>query len=144
MPITNWQLVAQTVEHRLQCWRPGFDPWVGKIPWRKKWQPTPVLLPEKSHGQRSLVGCSPWGCRESDTTEWLYLLTYLLTYLPLWGLTHVLCSRWLSTSPRKFKVQSRNEAVCSGKTSRIGIQTDVFRSQFYEPHSCISSYLEKH
>ena len=41
--------------------RPGFNPWVGKIPWRKKWQSTPVLLPGKSHGQRSLVGYSPWG-----------------------------------------------------------------------------------
>ena len=40
----------------LQCRRPGFDPWVGKIPWRRKWQPTPVLLPGTSHGQRSLVG----------------------------------------------------------------------------------------
>ena len=36
--------------------------------WRRRWHPTPVLLPEKSHGQRSLVGCSPWGCKESDTT----------------------------------------------------------------------------
>ena len=38
-----------------------FDPWVGKIPWRRKWQPTPVFLPGKSHGQRSLVGYSPGG-----------------------------------------------------------------------------------
>ena len=38
---------------------------------RRQWQPTPVLLPGKSHGQRSLVGCSPWGCQESDTTEQL-------------------------------------------------------------------------
>ena len=38
-----------------------FDPWVGKIPWRRKWTPTPVFLPGKSHGQRSLVGYSPWG-----------------------------------------------------------------------------------
>ena len=45
-----------------------FDPWVGKIPWRRKWQPTPVLLPGKSHGQRSLVGYSPWGRKESDMT----------------------------------------------------------------------------
>ena len=41
----------------------GFDPWVGKIPWRRAWQPTPVFLPEESHGQRSLAGYSPWGCR---------------------------------------------------------------------------------
>ena len=49
--------------------RLGFDPWVGKIPWRRAWQPTPVFLPGEVHGQRSLVGYSPWGHRESDTTE---------------------------------------------------------------------------
>ena len=53
----------------LQCGRPGFGPCVGKIPWRRKWQPTPVLLPGKSHGQRSLVGYSLWGRKESNTTE---------------------------------------------------------------------------
>ena len=41
----------------------GFNPWVGKIPWRRKWQPTPVFLPGESHGQRSLAGYSPWGRR---------------------------------------------------------------------------------
>ena len=40
--------------------------------WRRQWHPTPVLLPGKSHGQRSLVGCSPWGCRESDLTKQLH------------------------------------------------------------------------
>ena len=50
-----------------------FHPWVGKIPGRRKWQPTPVLLPGKSHGRRSLVGCSPWGLEESDTTERLHV-----------------------------------------------------------------------
>ena len=59
-------LVAQMVKRLLQCERPGFDPWVGKIPWRRKWQPTPVLLPGKSHAWRSLVGYSPWGCKELD------------------------------------------------------------------------------
>ena len=66
----------------LQCGRPGFDPWVGKIPWRRKWQSTPVQLPGKSHGQRSLVGYSPWGCKESDTTERLYL-TFILPKMSL-------------------------------------------------------------
>ena len=47
----------------------GFYPRVGKIPWRRKWQPIPVLLPGKSHRWRSLVGYSPWGRKESDTTE---------------------------------------------------------------------------
>ena len=53
-------------------WEAGFDPWVGKIPWRRKWQPTLGLLPGKSHGQRSLVVYSPWGHKESDTTERLH------------------------------------------------------------------------
>ena len=46
-----------------------FDPWIRKISWRKAWQPTPVLLLGKSHGQRSLAGYSPWGHKESDMTE---------------------------------------------------------------------------
>ena len=46
-----------------------FNPWVEKIPWRRAWQPTPGVLPGESHGQRSLVGYSPWGHRESDMTE---------------------------------------------------------------------------
>ena len=56
----------------LQRGRPRFDPWVGKIPWRRKWQPTPIFLPGKSHGRRSLVGYSPWGRKELDTTERLH------------------------------------------------------------------------
>ena len=44
-------------------------PWVRKIPWRGKWKPTPVLLPGASHGQRSLVVYSPWGCEELNMTE---------------------------------------------------------------------------
>ena len=64
---------------RLQCGRPGFDPWARKIPWRRKWQPTPVLLPGKFHGQRSLVGYSPWGRKESDTTEQLHFTSSLHT-----------------------------------------------------------------
>ena len=48
-----------------------FSPWVGKIPWRRKWQHIPVLLLGKSHGQRSLVGDTVHGIAESHTTEWL-------------------------------------------------------------------------
>ena len=44
-------------------------------PWRRKWQPTPVFLPGVVHGQRSLVGYSPWGCKESDTTEQLSIFS---------------------------------------------------------------------
>ena len=68
----------------LQCTRPGFDPWVGKIPWRRKWQPIPVFLPGESHGQRSLAGYSPQGLKESDTTERLH--THKLSWV-----TNTLC-----------------------------------------------------
>ena len=48
---------------------PGFDPWVGKVHWKRKWQPAPVLLPLKSHGWRSPVSYNSWGRKESDMTE---------------------------------------------------------------------------
>ena len=63
------------------CNRPGFNPWIEKIHWRRKWQPTPVFLPGEFHGQRSLVGYSPWGHKESDITEWLSLSLLLLLLL---------------------------------------------------------------
>ena len=59
----KWTWWLNSKESTCQCRRHQFDPWIGKIPWRKKWQPTPVFLPGKSHGQRSLVGYSPWGCK---------------------------------------------------------------------------------
>ena len=62
-------LVAQTVICP-QCGRLGFIRSLGwEDPWRREWQNTPVFLPEEFHGQRSLAGYSPWGCKESDTTQ---------------------------------------------------------------------------
>ena len=53
---------SDSKESACQCRRHRFDPWIGKIPWRRKWQPTPVFLPGKSNGQRSLAGYyGPWG-----------------------------------------------------------------------------------
>ena len=52
-----------------RCRRHGFDPWVWRIPWSRKGQPTPIFLPGKSHGQKSLGECSPWGCKELDMTD---------------------------------------------------------------------------
>ena len=46
---------------KVGAWTTGFDPWVGKIPWRREWQLTPVFVPGESHRQRSLEGYSPWG-----------------------------------------------------------------------------------
>ena len=52
-----------------RCKRLSFNPWVGKVPWRKKWQPTPGFLPGKPPRQRSLAGYSPWGRKQSDTAN---------------------------------------------------------------------------
>ena len=60
---------ASGKESTCQVRRRVFDLWIGKIPWSSKWQPTPVFLPGESHGQRRLGGYSPWGYKESDTTE---------------------------------------------------------------------------
>ena len=63
---------ASGKEPACQCRRRkkcGFGPWVGKIPWRRKWEPTPVFLPGESHAQRRLAGYSPWDLKESAMTE---------------------------------------------------------------------------
>ena len=59
--ILYWSILAQTIKNLPKVQQIRFNPWVGKTPWRGKWQHTPVFLPGKSHGQRSLVGYSPWG-----------------------------------------------------------------------------------
>jgi len=56
-----------------------FDLWIQKIPWRRKWQPTPVFLPVKSHGQRSLEGYRPWSHEASDMTKQLSTFTAVFT-----------------------------------------------------------------
>ena len=68
---------------RTRCKGCRFNPWIGKIPWRRKWQPTPVFLPGEFHAQRSLVGYCPWGCKDSDTTEHM---NTLLASLNLWSM----------------------------------------------------------
>ena len=65
----------------LQCGRPGFDHWVGKIPWRRAWQPTPVFSPGESPMDRGAWLAIEWGGKESDTTEWL------APNFPLWSST---------------------------------------------------------
>ena len=66
-------LVAQRLKRLPPMRETWVDPWVGKIPWGRKWQSTPVFLPGESHGRRSLVDYSPGGRKESDTTERLHL-----------------------------------------------------------------------
>ena len=72
---TRASLVTQVVKNQPARQETGFDPWVGKIPWRRESLPTPVFLSREFHGQRSLGGYSSWGCKESNTTEGLTLLS---------------------------------------------------------------------
>ena len=85
----------------LQYRRPRFNLWIGKIRWKRKWQPTPVFLPGESHGQWSLVGYSPWGCKGLNRTERLPL--------SLWGSScshfHMAISRGHSGRSSGFGVE---------------------------------------
>ena len=69
--VSNLPWGLSSNEFACQCRRHRLHSWVRKIPWRRKLQPTPVFLPEKSHGQRSLVGYSPWGGKELNMTQLL-------------------------------------------------------------------------
>ena len=90
-------LVAQMVKNLPAIQETGFIPWVGKIPWRREWQPTPVFLPGESHGQRYVVGHPPWGCKESDLTE---QLTYPHIYIKYGSVyASILLSPFVSPSP---------------------------------------------
>ena len=79
--------------------RRGFDPWVGKIPWRRKWHLTPVLVPGESHGQRSLAGYSPWVHKESDTTQHT-------------GAHSLLTTRPSECNEEKLEVETNSEFKC--------------------------------
>ena len=81
---------ASGKEPACQCKRDkrwGFDPRVGKIPWRRPWQPTPVFLPGESHGQRTLVGNSPWGHKSQTRLSDALELDYSLLRICSWTLT---------------------------------------------------------
>ena len=101
--------VWQCRSHR----RLEFKPWVGKIPWRRKWQSTPVFLPGESHGQRSLVGYSPWGCKESDTIEHTHTHTH--THIWIW----YNCGNWLK-SPREVAAFASGPGSWSQQGSWLG------------------------
>ena len=79
------ELASQCRQHK----RRGFNPWVGKIPWRRAQQPTSVFLPGESQGQRSLAGYSPWGHKKSDTTEQLTLSFFTFQLLEFRAFTTV-------------------------------------------------------
>ena len=104
--LTQW---LHGKESTCQCRRRGFDPWVRKIPWRRKWQPTPVFLPGRSHEQRSLVGYSPWGRKESDTIEHACVAFSLSKMFALHFFFPLKLNGWKSSSiTRKKRVKSKS------------------------------------
>ena len=105
----------------LQYKRPSSDPWVRKFPWRRKWQPTPILLPGKSHGQSSLVGYSPWGHKESDMTERLHfhfqpndpvIAPFVIYPKQLKTYVHTKCSTWIFTAGLSRIAKSWKQPRC--------------------------------
>ena len=96
----RWLCGKGSACHCRRCRRHGFDPWAGKIPWRRTWQPTPIFLPGEFHGWRSLVGYSTWGRKESDTTERLHFTYWSgLPFPPPGDVSDVSCTsctgRWI-------------------------------------------------
>ena len=106
----------------LQCRRLGFNPWVGKIFWRRKWQPTPVFLPGKSHEWRNLVGYNIWGHKESDTTEQLHTESILNLVFLMFRVFAVLT--WISTSA-KFSISIQATFLWTSRHLSIISHKDV-------------------
>ena len=92
--------------------RPGFDPWVGEVPWRREWLSTSVFLFGEFHGQRKLAGYSPWDCKVSDTTEWL---------TPCY-LTNIKYHECMLKSHKKILLTDSNHRINSIDKAAIGKQ----------------------
>ena len=101
--LPRWHSGKESACQCRRCKRCGFDPWVGKIPWSRKWQPTPVFLPGKLHGQRSLVVYSPWGCKELHMTECAH--THTFTHIHIYGKVTFL-GFWFNNSYSGNQVES--------------------------------------
>ena len=115
---------ARGKELAYQCRRPkrlSLSPWVRKIPWRRKWQPTPVFLPGKFHGQRSLVSMvSPWCCKSWTQLKQLSTHACVCVYTHTHTHTHIRIythrgKKWQTTPvflPEKFHGQRSLEGYC--------------------------------
>ena len=160
-------LMVQTVKNLPAMQEMRVRSWVGKIPWRKEWQPAPVFLSGKSHGQRSLEGYSPWGRKQSDTTEWLRAGWEDLQWPHHWSLPspQSLCTLELTTetdthdgdeSPQKLDLyweghshvggfQARFRALgCHGQTLKSVQDTDQEVRKHSTGEASLSSCLGRY
>ena len=136
----SWWLSGK--ESTYQCRRHGFDPWVGKIPWRRKWQPTPVLSPGESHGRRSLVGyISPWGCKEWDMTERLHFHFQTGFQIRWWRFSCSVVSNSCNSMDCSLPGSSVHEILQTRilEWAVISFSRGYFQSRNLTPVSCIAS-----
>ena len=105
----------------MQCRRPGFNSWVGTFLWRRKWQPTSVFLPGEFHGQRRLVGYSPWYRKQSETSEQLTLSLFL---------TEETKSQWRSTSDISASDALSFKIPCGRETGSDKLLSGLESSRF--------------
>ena len=123
-------VMTSLVAQRLKRLPTMQETWVGKIPWRRKWQPTPVLLPEKSHGRKSLAGYSPWGRKELDTTERLHFTRLVITFLPR---NKCLLISWLQ-SPSAVILEPQNIKSVTVSTVSPSISHEVMGPRCHDHH----------
>ena len=120
--LSGKESICQCRRHK----RHRFDPWVGKIPQRRKWQPAPVFLPGNLHGQRSLVGYHPWGCKGSDITERLNTHIWLILTNQFYrGVIQQLSDYYFMTACQSLaralvrSTELTDAALCSGYNDRF-------------------------
>ena len=110
----------------LQCRKPRFSPWLRKIPWSRTWQPTPVFLPGECHGQRRLVGYSPWGHKELDMTQQLTLYCAAISlWLSSQQINHT-CQAIFGT-----QVSQVTESLFLGALNSAGLSDELHPESFF-------------
>ena len=120
-------LVAPMVKN-LPAMQETCDPWVGKVSWGRKWLPTPVFLPGKFHGQRSLAGYSLWGCSELGTTEGLTLSPLILSSLLFLDLEMMTFFSWLWIN---FSLQLADISLDAGHWEHFSVESIVLFFLFF-------------
>ena len=121
----------------LYCRRPGFNPWVRKIPRRREWLPTAVFLPGESHGQKSLVGYSPWGHKELDMADWLIISFSFHQRVGVWRI----CSSSLSDVPTAINIApspktEKSLPPCCALVLTYSLHWDLAQRKIYHEDHC--------
>ena len=123
--LPRWLSGGESASQCRRCGRNSFGPWAGKVPWRKKWQPTPVFSPGKSHEWRSLVGYSSQGHKESDTAEQLSAQYMLIDINIVIAKLIVHMSAWIW---KKLKTVPGSEVPAQKQPTWEGTESELLMS----------------